>query len=224
MAGCSKSYDPAGDITVKWDGATLSYGGTDLTSVTEYTGDTAVATLADGTQASIMLSQSDTLEVESHNYQMVEQVNMDQIGGCYMFTAYLNTELHAYYPVAESYWNYGEVFGEIDKNLHGKYLADVLKATPLVWGMVNVDCGDLTFSFPAGTCRVTPTFISSKSVIKLSKGTKEECTTPMTIMQGDKEVLLNSYSDANFTWYQYNDWVIQTANGINVGDYITFDL
>lgn len=226
LTGCSK-VDPEASVNVQFDGSSFTVEGVDcgLTMFNGYSGEV----VGEGYTILVNLEQVDDLSYAQYNYFQITYDDMDLYRKeAYCWSMYGSTQHVMYYPYFESedgklYW--------ISMACHGStyeqakiYMWDIAEKITMTNANIYVECGDdfvfgSEFSYP----KVTTSAASVTGTIKVSKQQDPECTEPFTVIQDEKNTYTLYKRDSDrFSYYQYSDWLIQTAFGVDLKEYIKF--
>lgn len=223
LTGCS-SYDPYGDITVGWENGEITYDG-NPTGLTEYTGSTATASPGQGGLVYNFSIDTDTITVEniSVNYQGITSDNMSKLKGKYWYTEYLGSVLTMANEVAENTYMVCQAYVENQSpELVATYASNYLDAFRLTTGHVYVDFGPFVFGSGYDQIKVTTSGASITGVAKVTYESKG-CDTPYTLQVDDKTTVnLMTKTSKNYTYYEYEGYCIQMANGLDLNTYVKF--
>ena len=222
LTGCSSKYDPAGDITIKWSDGVMSYNGTTF-EVDSYSGyEASVESGLGGLQYSIMLDSAKDVTNITFNTQGILEENMDDYKGCYYYTEYLGSKLTMAISVGEDAWSVCQcITAGTSAALVATYTEEYISKVPLTNGQVYVDFGKFTFGNSYDVVTVRPDCALISGIAKVSQDTYN-CTTPVSVIQGDKEFQLMKGSSAKYDYYTYDGYLIQISGGLDITNYITF--
>ena len=224
LTACSSQpYSPDGTCNFTWDNGIISANGKALANFSEISGSTAKWT--NGTSDfDVWIEESDDLGFLSVNSQGITQENMDKYKDAYYYTEYLGTMLTFIWTKIGNYRYIAQ--GNISNDnieVVKKMLNDDLSKVLLTWGNTKVEMnGVLTFGNDYDQIIIRPSACLVKGVAKVSVGTKAECTTPYSHVQGKNTYELMTYSNGKYDFYTYEGLVIQLASGVALSDYITF--
>lgn len=221
LAGCSNA-DPSGDLTVKWENGAISAGGK-VVPYSSYKGYEATISTPN-INFTFCIEETNDLTQMTVNQQAIAETDMETYQGMKGYEEFLGTKYTLCKNVGGNTWFVGQATSD-DRNLTETMkaqLAAYLKDVTLTNGQVYVDFGSFKFGNTYDVVEVRPDCALIIGVAKVSQGTNELCTTPITIQQGNKEYQLVKGSSAKYDYYMYDGYLIQIAIGMDINNYITF--
>lgn len=229
LVGCGDKVatGPTDDVVVKWNGATIEYGGNVLTLSSIKSGYAEVSSdiSADGNGYTFMLDSAKDVTNITVNTQGVLQENMDKYKDMFYYTEYLNSKCTGAFNIQDDYWAVGQCANTMGlaAGLLATNIYNQLTVIPLTNGALYVDCGGMfTFGDEWSDVELRPEKCLIPGIIQVLPGTKAEPTGETTIMQGDKAFTLGTFSTESFDYYTYGGFTIQAAKGVNITTYIKF--
>lgn len=223
LTGCSSSkLGPNDDVTIKWENGVMSWNGKTF-SVDEYAGYNAFAEAGSGgLNYTMMIDAAKDVTNISCNYQGILEENMDKYKDCFYYSEYLGSKLTIARRVDENN------FLVCQANTNGQngqlvatYAEEYLSSVPLTNGQVYVDFGSFIFGNAYDSVIVRPTEAIVAGVARVSQDTYN-CTTPVTVIQDNKEYQLMKGSSAKYDYYTYDGYLIQLAGGLDISSYVKF--
>ena len=222
LTGCSSNAGPEDDVTFKFEDGVITYGGKPVT-FTEYNGYSA--TIEGGTGGlnySLILEAGNDVTSISVNTQSILEENMDTYKGKFYYTEFLGSKMTMAEQVTEDYFEICQAYIKgIDAGLAATYCASYIDDIPLTNGKVKVDCGDFIVGNDYDTFVVRADHVVIPSMLKVSVGT-HDCPETVTVVQDNKEYQLQKGSSSKYDYYQYGEYLIQLASGLDISSYITF--
>ena len=220
LTGCSK-YDPAKEVKVGWADGHITYNGKP-TELTSYSGSVAEAMGGYGGQDYYFSYEPGAADASniSANTQGVLVQDMTKFKDKLYYTEYLDSKFTMAHEIAESTFQICQVMLSSTSDLTAKYASDYLDSFCLTGVNYRVDFGDFYFGSGYEMPKITQTGASISGIAKVSQDTKG-ASEPYEFIQGDKSYQMMVTSTENYTYYEYNGFLIQVANGINLSDYIS---
>lgn len=222
LTGCSKGVDPTQDVTIKWEDGVTSCNGTTFT-VDSYVGYAARVEAGEGGLTyDLSLDEAKDVTSLTVNVQQILEENMDSYKDCYYYSEFLGSKMTLAKNVGPDLWAVCQaVTNGNPLNLVATYSEIYVSTVPLTNGQVYVDFGDFVFGTAYDTTEVRPDCALISGIAKVSKGTYD-CTTPVTVVQDNKEYQLMKGSSSKYDYYQYGDFLIQLTGGLDISTYVQF--
>ncbi len=222
LTGCSSGYDPAADVTIKWENGVTSYKGTTF-AVDSYNGFSAKAASGQGGLGyTLTLDAANDVTSITVNTQGILEENMDKYKGGYYYTEYLGSNLTYAREVGTGTWAVCQVLTNgTEPSLVSTYAEQYVSSVPLTNGQVYVDFGSFVFGTDYDIVEVRPDCALISGIAKVSMGT-HDCSTPVTVTQNNKEYQLMKGSSAKYDYYLYDGYLIQLSGGLDISSYIKF--
>ena len=222
LTGCSSNAGPEDDVTFKFENGSITYGGKPVT-FTEYKGYEAVVEGGTGgVDYTLILEAGNDITSISVNTQSILEENMDNYKGKLYYTEYLGSKITMAEQVDENYIEICQAYvKDIDPGLAATYCASYIDDIPLTNGKIKVDCGDFIVGNDYDAFVVRPDHVIIPSMLKVSVGTYN-CSETVTIVQNNKEYQVQKGSSSKYDYYQYGEYLIQLASGLDFSSYITF--
>ena len=216
LVGCSSWSRDA--IVVKWDNGVFTING-QTANLDKYTGDSGHYESGD-TVYDYAYDQNDDLSLALWNSVGVAEQDMTTFKKSKYFQQFLGTQVTMYYKVANGTYNCANVVTAGTTPIEAMTQEAYNTISKIDFGAIkyveiNNSVRFATADFPI---EVRPDAVLITGYIKVSVGSKSECTEPITV--GKKT--LYYYNSGSYCYYQYGDLVIQTVVGVNLEDYFTF--
>ena len=225
LTGCS-NYDPAGELTVGWQDGVITYNGKP-TDLTEYRGYTAKVEGGNGglTYEFTLDTDCKTPDQITANTQGITTDNMSKYKDKLYYTEYLGSKVTVIGEAAEFTYKVCQAYVESNSaDLVATYVSNYMDQFELTNGAVYCDFGPFTFGSGFDDIKITKEGASVTGTAKVSKESKG-CTTPVTITINEKgdTISLMSKTSEKYTYYEYEGYTIQLANGLDINTYIKFN-
>ena len=224
LTGCAKgSAGPTADVTFDFENGAISYKGTPV-AWDEFNGYSCkISNGSGGLAYEMLLEAGDDVTTISWNTQNVLEENMTVYKGKYYYLEYLESQFTMADPVSDNYFVLVRTFPNgAAINLVAQFASDYTDNIPMTDGKIKVDCGDFVVGNDYEILTIKPTYCVIPSVIKVSMEPCPDAVNPVIITQGNKEYTLNTCNKGTFTFYTYNGYTIQVAQGVDINSYITF--
>lgn len=224
LTGCSSGYDPNQPLTMGWDSGTITYKGKP-TGLTEYKGSTAMVTGGNGGidySFSIDPGCATVTNITANN-QGIEEANMSTYKGKYYYLEYLSTKMTMAKKVFDQTYMVCQLYTNgLNEQLLAQYCSEYMDSFQLCTGGYYVDFGDFIFGTGYDIINMTNAYVSVTGTVKISLDSKG-CSEPYTFTNQDGKKSVEMYRTVGdkYTYYEYNGYLIQIANGIDPNMYIT---
>lgn len=221
LVGCSNSA--GGAVNVEWNSGEIKVNG-GVMEVDRYSGDEAYYEDTN-TETIFQFGWIETEDLTGVQYNSVGVLEEDMAKWkkAKYFQQFMGTEISMYY-LADAKRNlyYAANARTVEGGMSVEQMcSNVYKIlSECAFGTISqVKINDvLVLRAPDFTIEVRPDAVSIKGYIKVSQGTKPECTEQVTI--GKKT--LGYYNSGKYAYYQYGDLIIQTVVGVNLEEYFEF--
>lgn len=223
LTGCSSGTIGANDnVTIKWENGTTSWNGKTFV-LDEYKGyEAKVETGSGGLYYTMMIDGAKDVSNISVNNQGILEENMDTYKGCFWYSEYLGSKCTVAKRVDENNFVVCQALTNgTNAELVATYAEVYLSTVPLTNGQVFVDFGSFVFGNDYDSVIVRPDGALISGVARVSLDTYD-CSTPVTVVQNNKEYQLMKGSSSKYDYYMYDGFLIQLAGGLDFSSYVTF--
>lgn len=223
MVGCgSKAADPSGDLTIKWDGVSYTYGDTALNFST-YTGSMAQVDMPTGTYLVTIDTAKDVTNITVNNQGILEE-NMDKYKDVFYYQEYLGSKTTGAMLIGPDTWAVAQTGGGTPAIL-AKEMHEIFTALPLTNACIYVNVADqFTFgnAYDKTECRLDKILIPQ--VAQVLPGQINPNMEPYTFTKTDGTSVSGLYGPtAAYDYYFYGGYTIQLYKGGNIYDYVKFN-
>lgn len=224
LVGCSsESENIHKDMIIKWENGVMTING-DVQNVVAHCGSYADYEGTDIKQLTFSLDNADDPTWLSVNAQGIEGVDMTDYKGCKQFFMYNGSKAVLAKPLEDGDWIVALAVGydTVGMAAVSEIMYKMIGNIHLSDAQTYVDFGSFRFGSSWDGIKCNSSGASIPGIAKVSPGEKAECTTPTTIIQGDKEYQVMKYSSAKYDYYTYDGFTIQVVIGLSLTDYVTF--